>query len=140
MTLRARLAVAFAGVLLAPMLVGIGAFAGVIPEASAAAVSRTNLIERAGTAVRSVVAARCRQLTATAESLARTASAAGESFAVTPVNATGPWAVCGTDPQSTPEAPTGLAARVEIPGSGGYAYAVQAFDDGGAQGHAQRDP
>jgi diguanylate cyclase (GGDEF)-like protein len=128
-TLRARLAVAFAGIVLAPMLVAIGALAGVIPEASAATVSRTNLIDRAGAAVRSVVAARCRQLAVTAEGLARAASASGESFAVTPDNATGPWAVCGRDPSGAPLAPTGLAARAEIPGSGGDAYAVQPLDD-----------
>ncbi len=129
MTLRARLAFAFAGILLVPMLVGVGVLAGVIPDASAVAVGRTNLIDRAGTAVRAVVAARCQHLAVTAEGLASAAAAAGKSFAVTPADATGPWAICGTTPSASAAVPTGLAARAEIPGSAGYVYAVQPLDE-----------
>ena len=68
--------------------------------------------------------------------LAAGAAASGESWAVTPAEANGPWVVCGVDPALAPPVgglPTGLAARAEIRDAGGamigYAYAVQPLND-----------
>ena len=130
MTLRGRLAVAFAGILLAPMLVGLAALAGVVPYAAAEASSRAEIVDRAGTAVRAVVAARCRNLEVTAASAAQAAGAAGESWVVTPANASGPGRCAAPTPRPRSRllVPTGPAARAEIRGTDGligYAYAVQ---------------
>jgi diguanylate cyclase (GGDEF)-like protein len=127
--------VAFTLILLAPTLVGAAALAGlgVMTPGSATATGAGQGDAIAGTAVRSLVAARCRDLSATATSLAATASAAGQSFAVVPAGSSGAWAICGVDPAELPAAAqTGLAARVEIRHDGvatGEAYAVQPLDD-----------
>ena len=133
MTLRGRLAVAFTAILLAPMALGAAALAGM--SAGTELLARPSSVddESARAAVRSVVVARCQQLTATAAGLAATAGPAGGSWAVVPPGATGPWAICGVDPAETRGlVPTGLAARAEIRAPTGevtgYAYAVQPLD------------
>lgn len=141
MTLRARLAVAFAVILLAPMVVGAAALAGLttgLLQGSGPGGSNTgqHTVESARGAVRAVVADRCQALAGAAVGLAARAAASGESWAVTPVEATGPWVICGVDPARSPPVawvPTGLAARAEIRDAGGamigYAYAVQPLND-----------
>ncbi len=152
MTLRGRLAVAFTAILLAPMGLGAAALAGLSGAAGSGWPSGggdPGDDDSARAAVRAVVEARCAHLAATASGLAATAAAAGQSWAVVPPGATGPWAICGVDPAESPDTvPTGLAARAEIHGrlgggggqalpSGtgataevtGYAYAVQPIDE-----------
>jgi diguanylate cyclase (GGDEF)-like protein len=128
MTLRGRLTLAFSAILIAPTIFGAAALAGLNGWSPAPA----STDETARTAVRTVLDDRCRQLAATAAGLAATAGAAGQAFAVVPVGATGPWAICGIDPSLEPTVvPTGLAARAEVRASGevtGYAYAVQPLD------------
>ena len=138
MTLRARLAIAFTAILLAPVAVGIAALAGLTAGDAGSSGDRGSraAIEPARAAVRAAVAARCRSLAATAAGLAVTAATRNESWAVTPAGATGPWSICGADPATTlpaTSAPTGLAARAEIRDGGGsvigFAYAVQPIND-----------
>lgn len=140
MTLRGRLAVAFTTILLAPMVLGAAALAGLSgPGGSLTVLGRSDDDGRARAAVRAVIAARCHHLAATAAGLAATAAAADQSWAVVPAGSTGPWAVCGVDPGSvrgtvpTGTVPTGLAARAEIRTATGevtgYAYAVQPLDE-----------
>jgi diguanylate cyclase (GGDEF)-like protein len=139
-TLRGRLAVAFTTILLAPMVLGAVALAGLSgPDGSLVPLGRSGDDGRARSAVRAVIAARCQHLAATAAGLAATAAAAKQSWAVVPAGATGPWAVCGVDPEVMRGAvpagivPTGLAARAEIRTITGevtgYAYAVQPLDE-----------
>lgn len=155
MTLRGRLAVAFTTILLAPMVLGAAALAGLSrSDGSSLLRGRSGDDGRAEAAVRAVIVARCQHLTATAAGLAATAAVAGQSWAVVPAGATGPWAVCGVDPGAmrgtvpagagptgtvatgsvpTGTVPTGLAARAEIRTVAGevtgYAYAVQPLDE-----------
>jgi diguanylate cyclase (GGDEF)-like protein len=133
-TLRGRLAVAFTTILLAPMALGAAALAGLSGAAGLVLARGPAGDESARTAVRAVVQARCQHLAATAASLAATAAAAGESWAVMPDGVAGPWAICGVDPAEGPGGlPTGLAARAEIRAVTGevigYAYAVQPIDE-----------
>jgi diguanylate cyclase (GGDEF)-like protein len=118
-------------ILLVPMALGAAALAGLGQPGPG---HDGTADERARTALRAVVEARCRHLGATAAGLAATAGAGGQSWAVVPAGATGPWAICGVDPAQLPgAAPTGLAARAEIHGPDGVAtgsvYAVQLLDD-----------
>lgn len=140
MTLRGRLAVAFTTILLAPMVLGAVALAGLSgPNRSPLSLDWSGDDGQARAAVRAVIEARCRHLAATAAGLAATAAAANQSWAVVPAGATGPWAVCGVDPGEvrgtvpSGTVPTGLAARAEIRTATGqvtgYAYAVQPLDE-----------
>jgi diguanylate cyclase (GGDEF)-like protein len=133
-TLRARLAVAFTAILLAPMAVGVAALVGITTGVTGpAGVPRSSpAIEPARSAVGAAVSARCRSLAAAAAGLAVSAAERHEPWAVAPAGATGPWSICGADPATTLPArsvPTGLAARAEIRDAEGviigYAYAVQ---------------
>jgi len=133
-TLRARLAAAFFVVVLGPAIVGGYLLVSLV------APTRTG--EPNIAAVRAMIAARCQQLSATAESLAAATVATGRPYAVTPAGALGPWATCGGPdlllPPLVAPAPgtryTGLAAQADISGTGtevsGYAYAVQPLDGG----------
>ncbi|MBX6750274.1 MAG: hypothetical protein IRY85_11510, partial [Micromonosporaceae bacterium] len=140
MTLRGRLAVAFTTILLAPMVLGAAALAGLSgSNGSLLTLGQAGDDGQARAAVRAVIEARCRHLAATAAGLAATAAAARQSWAVVPAGSAGPWAVCGVDPGAvrgtvpTGTVPTGLAARAEIRTVTGevtgYAYAVQPFDE-----------
>jgi diguanylate cyclase (GGDEF)-like protein len=143
------LTVAFAAILFTPMVLGAFALNGIrvnglaTPDPGGSG----DRVDRAATAVRAVVEARCRHLAATAAGLAGSAAIAGQAFVTTPDNTQGPWAMCGVDPAANlgAGAPAGLAARAEIhrprdtaetvESSGliadsvvGYAYAVQPLD------------
>jgi diguanylate cyclase (GGDEF)-like protein len=129
-TLRVRLAVALFVVLLGPAVLGASVVGVLRPRADIS-------VERARVAVRMALLARCQHLQAAAEALAVRLSATGDPFAVTPPNATGPWALCGSAGSGPVRPPPGiwyqgLAARVEVRDAGGvviaHAYAVQSLD------------
>jgi diguanylate cyclase (GGDEF)-like protein len=123
------------------MVVGAAALAGLTTDLlhgsnPGGSPSGQHTVESARSAVRDRVADRCQALAAAAVGLAVVAASSGESWAVTPVEATGPWVICGVDPAVSPPAawvPTGLAARAEIRDASGamigYAYAVQPLND-----------
>lgn len=136
MTLRTRLALAFFGLLVGPALLAAVLFARALPMPAPST-------EEAAAAIRLTLAARCHDLEIAAEGLAVRAGVSGDTYAVTPANTVGPWALCApaidgslespADHASTVAAPgtsfTGLAARAEIHDADrivtGYAYAVQ---------------
>lgn len=131
MTLRVRLTLGFTLLLLAPLILAASLLVAAL-RAGPSPDTATN-------AIRDVVAADCRHLQATADGLALTAAARGESLVIQPAGAEGPWAICGVAPASAGAAaatagpPHGLAARAEVHGRTGeltgYAYAVRPLGD-----------
>jgi diguanylate cyclase (GGDEF)-like protein len=139
-TLRARLAIAFTAILVAPIGVGVAALAGLdrSPHSAPGPIGSAPMpgLEFSRRSIQSTVLAHCESLSAAARNLAVRAAVTGQPWIVTPADATGPWAMCGVEPDEAAPVvslPTGLAARAEIRGHGGalvgYAYAVQALDD-----------
>lgn len=130
MSLRVRLSAAFFMLLLGPLAAGVAALVGELP------VTYRDPQPSASTAVRGVIAAKCRHLEVLAQALAQLAAAQNVSYLVSEDAPDGPWAVCGTDP-ATLDAPVssgyaGLAARAPIRGPlgevAGYAFAVLPLD------------
>jgi diguanylate cyclase (GGDEF)-like protein len=124
--LRVRLSIAFTAILLVPTVL-LGALAGRAIVGARDQATTTVILQQATSAVRGQVLAECDRLTAIARALAVTVTVDDRADAVTPLGASGVWALCGQAP-ATGTRYTGLAARVPFGGGAGFAYAVRPVD------------
>jgi diguanylate cyclase (GGDEF)-like protein len=118
-SLRVRLAIAFAAILLGPV-----ALLALLVDHAVAPAPTADRTDQAAAAVRVRMAAECARLNAQARSLAVVAVARPDSYAVMPAGTIGEWAVCGEAPGRARY--TVLAAR--FPVGSGWAYAVRPVD------------
>jgi diguanylate cyclase (GGDEF)-like protein len=124
--LRVRLAIAFTAILLVPTIL-LGVLVGRGIAGARSQENATVLMRQATSAVRGQVQAECDRLAVAARTLATTAAVHHVLDSVTPLGASGVWALCGQAPRTGTHY-TGLAARAPIAGGPGWAYAVRPLD------------